>query len=265
MRGRNSVLLVTDADNTLWDTNSVYAKAQLNLLSQIEAKSGYSCRAIERLSFVRDLDQRLALNHELRLRYPPLLLVAAIGSRLRGCSPERAAEEALRLRDTSYIAERFRGNLAEFEDQISNDIPVLRPGVLDFFRQFDGRSMSLIVATETPALRCDLILRHYGLNPFVQETISGSKTPAFYRGIAARYIPRMSFSVGDQLDRDIAPAKEAGFRTIHFPCEFVPFWTLSQPAVAPDFRVTSYAEVGSIVSVALREFSSLKPNRCSSK
>lgn len=31
-----SAILITDADNTLWDTNKVFADAQLNLLAGIE-------------------------------------------------------------------------------------------------------------------------------------------------------------------------------------------------------------------------------------
>jgi putative hydrolase of the HAD superfamily len=57
--------------------------------------------------------------------------------------------------------------------------------------------------------------------------------------------------VGDQLDRDIAPAKEAGLTTIYFPSGFKPKWMPLEAEVRPDFKIESFAEVPAIVAECL--------------
>jgi len=60
-------------------------------------------------------------------------------------------------------------------------------------------------------------------------------------------MPADGFMVGDQLDRDIAPAKTAGLTTIYFPGGFKPGWHSAEEEVKPDFRIESFAEVPGIV------------------
>src|SRR4051812_6345456 len=83
-----------DADNTLWDTDTVFAHAQLDLLAAVEDAAGISITATDRLAFIRELDQQLAERHHQGLRYPPRLLVRATAFALMGISPPRAARNA---------------------------------------------------------------------------------------------------------------------------------------------------------------------------
>ena len=46
-----------DADNTLWDTDGVYADAQLALLNELEDRLGVQFPELDRLAFVRSIDQ----------------------------------------------------------------------------------------------------------------------------------------------------------------------------------------------------------------
>ncbi len=62
--------------------------------------------------------------------------------------------------------------------------------------------------------------------------------------------------VGDQLDRDIGPAKEAGLTTIYFPGGFSPRWAPAEESVGPAFRVSSFAEVPEIVLQSYAECAS---------
>jgi putative hydrolase of the HAD superfamily len=55
--------------------------------------------------------------------------------------------------------------------------------------------------------------------------------------------------IGDQLDRDIRPAKEAGLRTIYFPGGFRPGWEVDEQSVRPDFRIDRFDAVPTIVGV----------------
>ena len=45
-----------DADNTLWDTDQVFADAQLGLLSAVETATGVACQVSDRLGYVRAID-----------------------------------------------------------------------------------------------------------------------------------------------------------------------------------------------------------------
>src|SRR5438874_137351 len=73
----SDIVILADADNTLWDTDAVFAEAQIKLLSVVEQLTGLSCRNSQRLRYVRSYDQALASRHHLHLRYPPQMLVTA--------------------------------------------------------------------------------------------------------------------------------------------------------------------------------------------
>ena len=67
-----------DADNTLWDTDGVFADAQLALLNELEDRLGVQFPEPDRLAFVRAIDQGLAERHHEGLRYPPRFLIKAL-------------------------------------------------------------------------------------------------------------------------------------------------------------------------------------------
>ena len=64
-RAPSRAFVVVDADNTLWDTNAVYANAQLALLSAVEEHVGVNA-AGDRLTYLRNIDQALAQRHPQR-------------------------------------------------------------------------------------------------------------------------------------------------------------------------------------------------------
>lgn len=86
MRDTNSPVTVVfiDADNTLWDTDGVYADAQLALLNELEDRLDVQLLEPDRLAFVRAIDQGLATRHHEGLRYPPRFLIKALALALTG-------------------------------------------------------------------------------------------------------------------------------------------------------------------------------------
>lgn len=54
--------------------------------------------------------------------------------------------------------------------------------------------------------------------------------------------------VGDQIDRDIRPAQQAGFKTILFPGAFRPIWEIQSGNVMPDFAVDTFLAVPGFVA-----------------
>src|SRR5688572_22419936 len=97
----HEMIILADADNTLWDTNAVFRDAQLQLLVRIEAEVGSLCPSEDRLGFVRVYDQALAQRHHLHLRYPPQLLVRSIEAGMAGVPIEQAAKDVIAGRRSS--------------------------------------------------------------------------------------------------------------------------------------------------------------------
>jgi putative hydrolase of the HAD superfamily len=238
-----------DADNTLWDTDAVFARAQFQLLAEVEAAVGISSTADDRLAFIRALDQQLAEHHHQGLRYPPRLLARAAALALAGFSASRAARNAwlgeLKLPFGEEVAASVeRSFLAAIAQP-----PDLRPGVIEGLdRLLEGGSEVLIV-TESAEARAAATAGRLGLRGHFTRIIEGKKRPDLYRRVL-RLTRRegLAFMVGDQLDRDIAPAKEAGLITIYFPGGFQPKWMPEEAKVRPDFKIESFAEVPKIVA-----------------
>jgi putative hydrolase of the HAD superfamily len=240
--------LFVDADNTLWDTDAVFARAQLELLAATEARLSRSTDADDRLGFVRAIDQALAQRHHAGLKYPPRLLVRAVELALGGATAGKAARAAWRG-DNSY---RITGEaVAEIEDAYFGALglpPEVRPGVLEGLTQLAAAEHLLLIVTEGAKSKVERNAQRLGLRSFFDRIIEGPKAPALYRRvITLTGAPNRAFMIGDQLDRDIAPAKSAGLRTIYFPGGFQPSWAPNLNAVRPDHLINSFGEVPSIV------------------
>lgn len=249
------LILVTDADNTLWDTDAVYANAQLTLLAAVEEAMGTRASSDDRLSFIREIDQKLAIEHHQHLRYPPRLLVTAIALTLSGISPMQAAKGTVRASLTSPKEINPDKVADQFIEQIRTGIPVLRIGVLKGLQNLQTLGVSIVVATEGPEDKCRTLVEYHGLMHLVEKIVSAPKTVEFFRRVARLMGARedLCFSVGDQLDRDIAPAKQAGYRTIYFPGGFKPLWTPEEVSIAPDYRIGSFEEISPIIKRYARD------------
>ena len=241
------ILLVTDADNTLWDTNSVYAEEQLILLDRIENALNRTVDHSDRLGFVRAIDQQLAILHGHKLEYPLELLVLGIAEALAGAPPVAAARRAV-AGSTRRTGIPIKTLAQSFLNHIRRRIPNLREGVFDALSQIHKMNVVTVVATEGKIRRCRKLIAYYELTQYVTRVVEGEKTPNMFAEIAAIYeYPPNKFVVGDQLDRDISPGKTAGYRTIYFPGEFKPLWERRSSA-QPDFTVSSFSEVSSIIA-----------------
>jgi putative hydrolase of the HAD superfamily len=248
------VALISDADNTLWDTDRIYAAAQLWLLTEIENYVGTKLGELQRLDFVRRLDQTLAAKHHHGLRYPTALLVNAIARALRGSSEIDATRDAL-----ANLAVAFHGdNISKCAEQFESKLratPPLRPGVDNGLELIYRMGIPILVATEGSVDRCRMRLSHWGLEKLVTHVVSGTKTKEFFFRMTRllEAAPENCFVVGDQLDRDIAMASTAGCKTIYFPGGFVPVWAPSVEETRPNHVVTSYYEIVKILERTKQE------------
>ncbi len=245
----HSSTLFSDADNTLWDTDGVFAAAQMELLEAVEMTMGTKAITSDRLAFVRALDQGLAERHHSGLRYPPRLLGRALALALAGVECGRAVRTSLGGAPAEQSLSEEQAILAErsFIAGISR-VPPLRAGVLEGLETLLAAGCLVLVVTEGVREKVAAIATGHGIARFLDRIIESPKRPQLYRRVLRLAgSPERACMVGDQLDRDIRPARAAGLETIYFPGGFRPKWTPSEEAVLPDHVITSFAEVAEIV------------------
>lgn len=225
----DSAALITDADNTLWDTNRVFADAQLVLLESVERHSGQRSRVDDRLAFVRRHDQRLAAKDHRGLKYPPAFLVQSLWAELGGMTG--APDDVV----ATIVADYF----ANLSKQVE-----LRPSVKATLAELHKRQVEIIVVSEGNRDRVVDTLGAHGLDAYVSRTITGEKSVDMYRRLLKLAgDPAKAICVGDQLDRDIAFAKAAGFKAVYFPGGFTPEWTDQNLLIHADVTITDFGDL----------------------
>lgn len=220
--------LVTDADNTLWDTNKVFADAQLIILEQVEAAVGAKTDRRDRLAFVRQFDQNIAQRHEAGLKYPPELLIQALVDALGAAA----------------LSEKRVGEIVGVYFDMLAQKPRMRNGVRATLKWLNKAGVEIVVASEGREDRLRDNLDTHKLDTLVAGLVIGRKTREFFGDLyrlSADACPKVC--VGDQLGRDITPAKEAGFTTLYFPGGFRPSWEFELGAQDADRIIKSYADV----------------------
>ena len=232
--------LFTDADNTLWDTNSVFASAQVGLLRDIETEVRLTAPEASDggLAFVRRIDQRIASSHPDHLRYPSVLLASTIARVLAGYDPEQAVDDACGGGD---LTKRFARAVAQYERRL-RAMPTLRDGVQEGLADLRRSDVPVTVLTEARLDRCSAMIEAHGLSRFISGVRSVRKDAGAYRALREHADEVRLVMVGDQLDRDVDAARRAGFLTIFFPGGFVPSWN-GCSSITADHEIQRYDEI----------------------
>ena len=248
VKSKGAIVFV-DADNTLWDTNAVYAEAQLSLLAAVEEHVGRPLSAQNRLAWLRAIDQAVAERHHAGLRYPPRLLAKATAVALTGRNVSAAArlawvggpeETGMTEDDALRIEERF---IQDIQTK-----PSLRSGVRHGLERLKLAGCKVLVLTEGSRSKALALLEHHKLVDLVDRVIESRKeVRLFERVLSLTKNPSLAFMIGDQLDKDIQPAQQAGVTTVFFPGGFQPKWHPPESEVAPDYKVRNFDNAASII------------------
>lgn len=221
-------VVLCDADNTLWDTDSVFAEAQNMLLNRVEALVGIENPASRRLEFVRQYDQALAVKHHLHFRYPPIMLVFALADGLLGTSPEAAAAAAMvGNRGAHTISIRRAEQLVADYLAALDQTPALLPGVKEGLRCARVAKLDVYVLTEGRVEMQRKILQRHGIESAFDGVLEITKTASQFRRLRERFASASVTVIGDQPDRDISPALSAGCSAVLIPSRFRPRWHTS--------------------------------------
>lgn len=252
----NPVFFV-DADNTLWGTDAVFAEAQKRLLDRVEAASALAADIPDRLHFIRTVDQALAERHHLGLKYPPALLAQALALALAGAPPDRAAARAWREFSSGPLDRKVAEDASVGFLHDIRKTPRLLPGVTQGLRLLRDAGATVFVVTEGHKDRVEETASELGIRDSVQRLIAGSKRDELFRRVLRRTgRPRDAFMIGDQISRDMAPAKAAGLTTIYVPGAFRPRWEANVPRDVVDIEAPQFDLA---VAMALSSITTLAP------
>lgn len=247
-----ATVVFIDADNTLWDTDGVYADAQLALLKEVEDRLGVETAGPERLAFIRSIDQGLAERHHEGLRYPARFLIKALALALTGSE----IASAIRLAWSGGVESNRLSNeiVQQLESRMMQDLrktPALRPGVLSGLSDLKREGFPKLVLTEGKLDRVKDIIRTHDLERFIPRVMEAKKDQQLYERLLKFFHPtEAGFMIGDQLERDIRPAKAGGLSTIYFPSNFRPKWDHEYAGATPDRQIATFAEVPAIIEAA---------------
>jgi putative hydrolase of the HAD superfamily len=240
---RKSLVVLADADNTLWDTDSIFASAQLELLAQVEAFAGANCSVGDRLGFVRRYDQALAARHHLYLKYPPHMLVASLAAGLHSHDPDSTATHVIAgRRDYSSLTDSATERVvADYMAALAR-VPNLLPSVREGLELARASGVQTYVITEGRADKQRKVISKHDLGELIEGVWELTKDKAQFERLRKRFGDGIVVVIGDQPDRDITPAHEAGCMTVLVPSKFRPEWHQADAWEAADLVARNYAE-----------------------
>ena len=258
-------VLIFDADNTLWDTNSVFHQAHVAMLEVFETAQLLS-NARQQVEKVRAIDRAL-IQHFGRFEYGFKNLVTAIAHHYHdGVDPSVAAARALEG-DYRALTATLRTTI-EMAYQVHTDtlaqIPPLLASVaetlvhLRAYRKIHPHVATFIFSEGHPdRLEKTLTSHQIRQHDYFDEIVIELKTAESFQRIGKlgrQYlaVPHghdvMTIMIGDSMQRDIRLANAAGFTTVYIPGGFegrqLPQTELDQP----DFQIESFVELPSILA-----------------
>ncbi|NKK03285.1 HAD hydrolase-like protein [Rhizobium leguminosarum bv. viciae] len=242
--GVTGLLVLVDADNTLWDTDGVFAQAQVSLLSAVESALQKAGPSAERLEYVRSFDQALAEQHHLGLRYPPRLLIDAMAFGLQGLPQHDAVRRAWNVGLQSGLDRETVSQIEQTFFEMIAIYPSLLHGVSEGLRDLASVGATTVVLTEGSRKRVIRTIEHHRLGEFIDRVFEAPKTVRMFERV--KHLARDGqsiYMIGDQLTRDIRPANDAGLKTIYIPGAFQPKWEEQAGTVATFHAATFDAAV----------------------
>ena len=230
-----SCFIVLDADNTLWDTDRLFAEAQTAMLNNICSYMGIAPKLDNTLKFVREIDQSIAASHPAGLKYPPELLASRLIKavlKISGRSEKSLKNKRILMKK---LAVAYLSKIRE--------VPKLRTGVQEGLRNLRKLRARAVVCSEGVNESLLRNLNELGVLGYIEKVVVTPKSPEVFKSLADKFNPnrKLQLCVGDQLDRDIRNAKRAGYKTVYFPGNFRPNWLPGVETIKPDVTIDSLA------------------------
>lgn len=258
-------VLIFDADNTLWDTNSVFHEAHVAMLEVFEEAELLS-NAADHVERVREID-RCLMEHYGRFEYGFKNLVIAVAHHYRfSVSPLVAAARAIQGSNREIDATLLSTIDSAYQAHTDTlaQIPPLFASVADIlvglrtYRTRHAHVATLIFSEGHPDRLEKTFLSHdIGQHNFFDDIVVELKTPkAFQRvgdlGRGYLSVPKgcevVTIVIGDSIQRDIRLANEAGYTTVYIPAGFEGRQTPQTVLDQPDFQLDKIAELPAVLA-----------------
>lgn len=256
MRAMTVRLVIFDGDNTLWDTNEVFANAQRRMLEGLRV-AGFQADPDRDFRLLRELDDIL-IAHFRTHRYEPRYLAYALIRHARAGAD--ALDEAA-LAGFDAESEELKRIAIELGERLKEDvqaIPRMFPGTTEALNaiRLKGSNVLVLYSDASPR-RLDAISSHYNMPALFDLVVQGDKSDDGWarvlesgrREIFERFgeVECRVYVVGDLLTYDIRPANRLGAVTIYKPGGYRGTEIPRDSAERPAFTVQSLAEVIDIV------------------
>jgi putative hydrolase of the HAD superfamily len=245
--------MIVDGDNTLWDTNSVFADAQVNILKCLR-RSDSTFNLQDGFRKLRQIDDVLIKQYG-RHEYDFSVLVLALYHFFKGEEEEAAVRMACRAFETRTPSEgmdiavkcgkQFKKDLRKF--------PALFKDSKKTLQTLKKRGAVLILSSEGDKERISRILNHYLMKRLFDHIMDGAKSveqlkeaknvgTIILKNRHSTAAPK-TVVVGDLLDRDILFGNKIGAITIYRPGGYKGRQTPQSKDEIPDYEIYEFREI----------------------
>lgn len=269
-----NAVIAFDADNTIWDTDSVFRNAQLSML-HVFAAGGFVASETSELTTLREIDKQIgkALGHfeyDFRLlatalydHYVQRNTVADSIRRTLSRDPQEAHKN--QLIDSAYRG--FLHSLSKIPTLYGDTIPVL-----SYVKQLNSKGLPTVtlLVSEGDSDRIERILRRYRIRQrhLFDVIFIGTKSKATFRRVKeigaeclSKHEPLSNernnsfIMVGDNLERDIYFANQVGFTTIYKQSSYLGHEKRQGGSKfkRPDYVINELKELPEILGTVIRD------------
>ncbi|MBO8128114.1 MAG: HAD hydrolase-like protein [Peptococcaceae bacterium] len=242
---------IFDADNTLWDTHSVFVGSYKTMIEVLQ-RYGYPLDMDAALHDIRRIDFTIA--HKLRnYEYDFTMLALALIFVSQGLSPSAAAHKAIEEYASSPHREKAAWAAASFYDYQRTNPPRLFAGVKTTLKALRSLGNALILHSEGKPERVTEHLAAYNLTDMFDYYVLEPKSEhsfrkarhagsEFYRW-ACGITPRHCVVVGDSPLRDIMFGHLIGAYTVMTPSEYWGPEVPDDPLQKPHYTVETMEDL----------------------
>ncbi len=265
-----NTILVFDADNTLWDTDSVFKNAQLTLLETL-AKEQLTPDPNSALITLRAVDQQL-FSQMGRFEYNFKVLAAGMAFLFdQNLSVEEAVSRAIQYSQNPKVSDGFETLIEQAFQAFQKELLAIPNLFVDAtyaliflhgLKQL-GNPIVTVLLSEGRTERISQILKAHklrdkSLSEFFNEVlICKAKSKDLFEEAKQKGLQHFSeigfsnesclLAVGDSLKRDIKFGNQAGYLTVYKPANFLGAEEPSAPDEEPDYTIKSLNEFPEIL------------------
>lgn len=257
-KNKIGLIYIFDGDNTLWDTNLIFTKAQKLVLSSLK-EYGYPSDEEKHFQLLRKIDD-IFINHfkkgEYDLKYLVIGLIYYFSNKNLNDLVEKVLEILTQKNSEIYSLSNLIAT--RFNDEIMK-IPPLFKETMDTLISLRSCSYNvLIIHSEGDEIRIQNIIKTHNLANYVDHIYIGLKSIKTFRNLVKRgreILAAKEFFfdgirivvIGDNLEKEIKIGNSINAVTIYKPGGYKLYQTPKDDSQKPMFIVKSFKELRGII------------------